>query len=75
LSFAATQQEVTVDPWEQIDLSGSLTDAVHRTTSLVERRKILEALRESGHNKPRAAELLQVSYKTFLGKLKEYRIE
>jgi DNA-binding NtrC family response regulator len=75
LSFAATQQEVTVDPWEQIDLSGSLTDAVRRTTSLVERRKILEALRESGHNKPRAAELLQVSYKTFLGKLKEYRIE
>jgi DNA-binding NtrC family response regulator len=35
----------------------------------------MEALRESSNNKPRAAELLQVSYKTFLGKLKEYRIE
>jgi DNA-binding NtrC family response regulator len=75
LSFAATQQEAATDPWEQIDLSGSMNDAVRRATAEVERRKLLEALHESGQNKPRAAELLQVSYKTFLGKLKEYRIE
>ncbi len=75
LSFAATQEEHAADPWDQIDLSGSMTDAVRRATAEVERRKIVEALRESGNNKPRAAELLQVSYKTFLGKLKEHRIE
>jgi transcriptional regulator with GAF, ATPase, and Fis domain len=75
LSFAATQEESAADPWEQIDISGSMTDAVRRATAEVERRKIMEALRESSNNKPRAAELLQVSYKTFLGKLKEHRIE
>jgi DNA-binding NtrC family response regulator len=75
LSFAATQGETTTDPWEQIDLTGTMTDAVRRATSEVERRKLIEALRETGNNKPRAAEILQVSYKTFLAKLKEYRIE
>jgi DNA-binding NtrC family response regulator len=75
LSFASTQGETTVDPWEQVDLSGTMTDAVRRTTAEVERRKLVEALRETSNNKPRAAEILQVSYKTFLAKLKEHRIE
>ena len=75
LSFAATQEENAADPWDQIDLTGSMADAVRRATAEVERRKMMEALRESNNNKPRAAELLQVSYKTFLGKLKEHRIE
>jgi DNA-binding NtrC family response regulator len=75
LSFATTQGDAAVDPWDDIDLSGSMIDAVRRVTAEVERRKMVEALRESGHNKPRAAELLQVSYKTFLAKLKEHGIE
>ena len=75
LSFAGPTTEASTDPWEQIDLSGTMNDAVRRATVEVERRKLLEALRESGYNKPRAAELLQVSYKTFLAKLKEHRIE
>jgi DNA-binding NtrC family response regulator len=75
LSFASTQGETTTDPWEQIDLAGTMNDAVRRVTFEVERRKLTEALRETGNNKPRAAELLQVSYKTFLGKLKEHRID
>ena len=41
----------------------------------VERLKIDEALKEADGNKGRAAELLQVSYKTLLAKLKEHRIE
>lgn len=75
LSFAATQEDRVSDPWEQIDLGGSMNDAVRRVTIEVERRKMLEALREAANNKLRAAELLQVSYKTFLAKLKEHRIE
>jgi DNA-binding NtrC family response regulator len=75
LSFAGTQADATVDPWDQIDLSGTMNDAVRRATAEVERRKLIEALRESGGNKPRAAEILQVSYKTFLAKLKEHQIE
>jgi DNA-binding NtrC family response regulator len=61
-------------PWEQIDLSGTMGEALRRVTAEVERRKIEHALRESAGNKQRAAEALQVSYKTFLQKLKEHGI-
>ena len=44
-------------------------------TAEAERRKIAEVLREADGNKGRAAELLQVSYKMLLAKLKEHRIE
>jgi len=39
------------------------------------RRKIQASLKEAGGQKPRAADLLQVSYKTLLQKLKDYGIE
>jgi DNA-binding NtrC family response regulator len=64
-----------VDPWEQVDLSGSLADVTRRATVEVERRKIQAAVKEAAGQKPRAADLLQVSYKTLLLKLKEYGIE
>ncbi len=75
LSFAGTQGHAAADPWDEIDLSGSMNDAVRRATAEVERRKLIESLRENNNNKPRAAELLQISYKTFLAKLKEHKIE
>jgi len=68
----------TVDeanPWAAIDLSGSLTDATRRVVAEVERRKIEEALKEAGGNRLRAAELLQVSQKVFVAKLKERGLE
>jgi DNA-binding NtrC family response regulator len=37
--------------------------------------KIEDVLREAGGNKPRAAELLQISYKALLAKLKEHGID
>jgi DNA-binding NtrC family response regulator len=61
-------------PWEQIDLSGTLAEALQRTTQEVERRKIEEALREAGGNRQRALDLLQISGKTLLAKMKEYGI-
>jgi len=61
-------------PWEEIDLTGTMTDALRRVTSEVERRKLERALREAAGNKQRAAEALQISYKTMLQKLKEYGI-
>jgi len=64
-----------VDPWEQLDLSGSLADVTRRATVEVERRKIQAALKDAAGQKPRAADLLQVSYKTLLQKLKEYGID
>ena len=68
----------TVDeanPWAAIDLSGSLTDATRRVVAEVERRKIEQALKEADGNRLRAAELLQISQKVFLTKLKEHGLE
>ena len=61
-------------PWEEIDLTGTMTDALRRVTAEVERRKLESALSEAAGNKQRAAEALQISYKTMLQKLKEYGI-
>ena len=69
----APQAEAAVDPWAGIDLSGTLADATRRVLTEVERRKVVAALAEAGGQKPRAADLLQVSYKTLLQKMKELR--
>ena len=60
---------------DAIDLSGTLADATRRAVAEVERRKILLALDEAAGQKPRAADLLQVSYKTLLQKIKDYGLE
>ena len=59
-------------PWEQIDLSGSMSDAVRRVTGEVERRKIELALKDAGGNTQRAADALRIGYKVLLVKLKEF---
>ncbi len=55
-----------------IDLAGSLSDVAQRALRFVERIKISEALRTADGNKSRAAEELDVSYKTLLTKIKDY---
>src|SRR6267142_2568730 len=51
-------------PWATLDWSGSLADVSRRVMTEVERRKIELALKEAAGNRGRAAELLQISYKT-----------
>ena len=63
---------VTADPWSGIDLSGTMGDALRRVTSDVERRKVEEALKQAGGSKERAAEVLQISYKVLLQKMREF---
>jgi two-component system response regulator AtoC len=58
-----------------VDLNGSLSEVASRAASLAEREKIRLVLEDVGWNKTRAAELLQVSYKTLLSKLKELRVQ
>ncbi|MDH4231611.1 MAG: sigma-54 dependent transcriptional regulator [Nitrospirota bacterium] len=41
----------------------------------LEKKRITEAIAKTGGNKTKAAELLQISYKSFCEKLKEYKIE
>jgi DNA-binding NtrC family response regulator len=74
LSFRQPAAPVPVSPWEQIDLSGSMTEALRRVATEVERRKIEQALRDAGGNKQRAAEQLQLTYKMFVSKQKDYGI-
>jgi DNA-binding NtrC family response regulator len=79
LSFRGPSLAPPVDedggPWSKIDLSGSMAEATRRTLIQVERRKIEQALKEAGGNHGRAAEVLQVSYKAFTSKLREYGFE
>ena len=51
-----------------------MTEAVHRVTAVVERLKLEEALKNAEGNKERAAEALQVSYKTLLQKQREHGV-
>jgi transcriptional regulator with GAF, ATPase, and Fis domain len=76
LSFAAPlQSETPPSPWEQIDLSGTLAEATRRVTREAEKAKIEAVMQEAAGNKGRTAELLQISYKMLLAKLKEHSIE
>jgi DNA-binding NtrC family response regulator len=62
------------DALSDADLLGTLAEATERAVRAVERRKITDALRDSGGNKTRAAEALGVSYKTLLTKIKDYEL-
>jgi transcriptional regulator with PAS, ATPase and Fis domain len=62
-------------PWSQIDLSGTLAGATQRIVAEVERRKIEQALKDAAGNRARAAEVLQVGFKAFAAKLREYGLD
>ena len=64
----------SADPWDRIDLRGSLAEATARTVSEVERRKIQQALSDAGGDRGRAADLLQINYKALEAKLRELRL-
>jgi DNA-binding NtrC family response regulator len=71
----AASAEALDGPWSQIDLSGSLAEATRRVVVEVERRKIEQVLEEAAGNRNRAAELLQISFKQLLAKLREYKLD
>ena len=72
LDEADANEAVSADPWDSLDLSGTLADATRRTVAELERRKIRQALKEASGNVGRVAEVLQVSYKLLLQKIREY---
>ncbi|MEX1127890.1 MAG: sigma-54 dependent transcriptional regulator [Vicinamibacterales bacterium] len=77
LSFVSASDDVPepVDPWASFDLSGSLNEVARRGAAEAERRKIQQALEQADRDKGRASELLGITYKAFVSKLKEHRIE
>ncbi|MSO36238.1 MAG: sigma-54-dependent Fis family transcriptional regulator, partial [Acidobacteria bacterium] len=64
----------SIDPWERIDLSGSLAEATARTVAETERRKIQQALHDAGGDRGRAADLLQINFKSLEVKLRQYHL-
>ena len=75
LNFAFQNRKQTDDFAHMIDLSGSLADVSGRASRAAEKIKIQQALELSNWNKTQAAEMLDVSYKTLLNKVKEYELE
>ena len=74
LSFRPGAVAAPVSPWDQIDLSGTMLEATRRVTSEVERRKVEQAMQEAAGNRQRAADHLQISYKSLVSKLREFGI-
>jgi transcriptional regulator with PAS, ATPase and Fis domain len=54
---------------------GTLESVAKEALRIAESKRIISALKETKGNKSRAAEILQVSYKTLLTKIKEYGLE
>lgn len=55
--------------------NGTLESVAKEASRVAETKRIISALRETRGNKSRAAEILKVSYKTLLTKIKDYNIE
>jgi len=75
LNFAFEKRAQSEDFIHLLDLSGSLTDVSNRASHAAERAKIKQALDLTNWNKTQAAEMLDVSYKTLLNKIKDYELE
>ena len=76
LTFKAVERDPEPpNPLDDLDFSGSLSEATRRALGVIEKVKIQQVLKEADDNKGRAAELLQISYKLLLAKLKEHRLE
>ncbi len=60
---------------EHVPMGGPLQDVAAAATRIAESRRIRQVLKQTGGNKSRAAEILQVSYKTLLTKIKDYQLE
>jgi DNA-binding NtrC family response regulator len=75
LSLSFQLQAPVTSPWDHIDLSGSMSEAVQRITSEVERRKLEWALKEAAGNRARAADLLQIGVKQLELKLRQHALD
>ena len=60
---------------EHVPIDGPLHEIAQAATRIAESRRIRQVLKQTGGNKTRAAEVLQVSYKTLLTKIKDYQLE
>ncbi|HLB01539.1 MAG TPA: sigma-54 dependent transcriptional regulator [Nitrospiria bacterium] len=60
---------------KELPISGTLQEVSTTAAKIAESRLIKKVLKETGGNKSRAAEVLRVSYKTLLTKIKEFGLD
>jgi len=60
---------------EHVPMDGPLQEIAAAAMRIAESRRIRQVLKQTNGNKSRAAEVLQVSYKTLLTKIKDYQLE
>jgi DNA-binding NtrC family response regulator len=77
LSFRDLSPQSGIDdnPWARIDLTGTMAAATSRVVAEVERRKLQQALVDAGGNKAKAADALQIGFKTLTSKLREHGLD
>jgi DNA-binding NtrC family response regulator len=75
LSLSFQHQAPLTSPWDEIDLSGTMSEVVQRVTAEVERRKLESALKDAAGNRTRAADMLQIGFKQFALKLREHGLD
>ncbi len=74
----ATHDEPVLDveqAWRQLSSGVPLAKIVQEFSGTVERQLVARALANDGHNKLRAAETLQIDYKTLFRKLEKYGLQ
>ena len=75
LNFAFQERHRPENFVQFLDLTGSLAEVSNRASRAAEKAKIQQALELSDRNKTQTAEMLNVSYKTLLNKVKDYGLE
>ena len=70
----AAQPATPRDPWEDIDLSGTLPEASRRILIEVERRKIQQALDDARWDHTRAASALQIPSRLLLARIRDFKL-
>jgi len=73
--FVLDKQSVLSSAISLRPVDGTLESVAKEALRVAETKRIADVLKETKGNKSRAAEILQVSYKTLLTKIKDYGIE
>jgi DNA-binding NtrC family response regulator len=73
--FVLNTQSLFEPVKRSLSSEGTLETVAKEASRIAETQRIVSALRETRGNKSKAAEILHVSYKTLLTKIKEYGIE
>jgi DNA-binding NtrC family response regulator len=63
---------VPESPLANLDMAGTLADVMSRATEAVERETIAKALQDANGDTARAADRLQIGFKTLTVKMRQY---